>query len=210
LARPRQISDEALLEATRACVMEHGAAVSTTLIAEAVGVSQATLFKRFGTKEELLIAALAPDPAMVIPWMDLLEQGPEPGDFKPQLTRIVRAMVAFFEGMFPCMAALKAAGLMQHAIEHMRSMGRDAPPIRGRVAVEGWLSRALAAEQLAPCDPQAVSVALTSAAMGLAYRRHMFEDLSGELSGERYADQIVEMIWAGLAPAEGPETEGAQ
>ena len=45
--RPRQFSDDELLQTARRCFLEHGPGVSTGLIAEELGVSQAALFKRF-------------------------------------------------------------------------------------------------------------------------------------------------------------------
>ena len=56
--RPKKISDEDILEVARQCLMEQGSGVSTQFIADRLGVSQATLFKRFGTKLKLLQAAL--------------------------------------------------------------------------------------------------------------------------------------------------------
>ena len=53
--RPRQFTDEDILTATQACILELGPSVSTTVIAGRVGMSQAALFKRFGTKEKLFL-----------------------------------------------------------------------------------------------------------------------------------------------------------
>ena len=70
--RPRKHSDEDILTATRQCVLDHGAQVSTELIADAAGVSQATLFKRFGTKDNLLRLALCTQ--IAADWLDRLNQ----------------------------------------------------------------------------------------------------------------------------------------
>ena len=56
--RPRKISDEDILDVARECLLEQGVNVSTQVIAKRLGVSQATLFKRFGTKVKLLQMAL--------------------------------------------------------------------------------------------------------------------------------------------------------
>ena len=58
MARPQQIADDQLLQVAREVFLEHGPNVSTTLIAERAGVSQATLFKRFGNKSCLMFGAL--------------------------------------------------------------------------------------------------------------------------------------------------------
>lgn len=56
----------ALLAAARAVVLEHGAAATTRLIAEAAGVAEGTLFRVFASKDELFDALIDaefdPDP----------------------------------------------------------------------------------------------------------------------------------------------------
>ena len=84
MARPRQVSDEDILTAAKEILLEHGAKASTTAIAKAVGLSQAALFKRFGTKLDLVKAALAPKTPRQW-WLDAAN-GPDPsGDFRTQL-----------------------------------------------------------------------------------------------------------------------------
>ena len=58
MVRPRLFSDAEILQVARRCFLEHGPAVSTTVIASEVGLSQAALFKRFGTKQNLMLLAL--------------------------------------------------------------------------------------------------------------------------------------------------------
>jgi len=202
MARPRLVSDEAILNATRDCVSEHGTSVSTTVIAEAVGVSQATLFKRFGTKEDLIVAALLPSPDMAIGWMNRFEQGPEPGDLQPQFKELVFSLVHFFEHMLPRLAMLKSACLMEQAMKRMAAFGEDAPPIRGRRVVAGWLRRAQEGGQLGACEPNIAAVAIIGAAQGMASRRHMLNEQL-DASVDEYASQLADLIWAGLAPKEG-------
>ena len=56
--RPRKVSDQEVFDVVRKCLIEHGGSVSTQYIADCIGVSQATLFKRFGSKNNLLQTAL--------------------------------------------------------------------------------------------------------------------------------------------------------
>ena len=56
--RPKKITDIDILSCTRNCILRFGVSVSTQTIADELGVSQATLFKRFGTKDALIQKAL--------------------------------------------------------------------------------------------------------------------------------------------------------
>lgn len=59
-ARPLAPSDrrEAIIEATRPLLYEHGQNTTTKLIAEAAGIAEGTIFRSFSTKDELFDAVL--------------------------------------------------------------------------------------------------------------------------------------------------------
>jgi AcrR family transcriptional regulator len=62
MPRSKTISDDEVLSRAREVLVKQGAAVSTSEIAKHVGLSQATLFQRFGSKNKLLARALRPEP----------------------------------------------------------------------------------------------------------------------------------------------------
>jgi AcrR family transcriptional regulator len=60
MARPRTVSDEAILAATARAIARHGPAnLTLARVAEAAGLSPATLVQRFGSKRGLLLALSA-------------------------------------------------------------------------------------------------------------------------------------------------------
>src|SRR5881409_1718265 len=67
LARPRLVSDDAILEATRQVLAESGP-VKLTLatVGARVGLAPPTLMQRFGSKRGLLLASAARSPLMVL------------------------------------------------------------------------------------------------------------------------------------------------
>ena len=137
MARPRQTTDNAILTIARTCFLEHGPSVSTTVIAEAAGVSQATLFKRFGTKDDLLLKALAP--ASDVPWLALVQAGPDDRPAREQLVEIAHSIFVFFQHLIPNLAVLKSAGFSP---KDLLARYEEPPPLRGRRLLAGWLIRA--------------------------------------------------------------------
>jgi AcrR family transcriptional regulator len=84
---PAEIPKEKMFDAAVDAVIQHGYAGATTKrIAEIAGVGEATLFRRFGTKEALLREALRAEAAAFAS-----EAVVYSGDLRADLVRIVRA-----------------------------------------------------------------------------------------------------------------------
>lgn len=60
MGRRKLIEDEQLLDKVRAVVVSEGITVSSRRIAQQVGISSSVLFQRYGSKENLLFAAMTP------------------------------------------------------------------------------------------------------------------------------------------------------
>lgn len=137
MARPRLATDDELLEAARTCFLEHGPSVSTSTIAEHAGVSQATLFKRFGTKEELMVAAMLP--CGMPSWVEAIARGPDDRPLREQLLEHAVRITRFFDVLVPSLMVVKASGMDHHA---MFKRLPQPPPVLARQAVLGWFERA--------------------------------------------------------------------
>ena len=108
MGRPRTVTDEQILEAAREVFIEQGASAPTATIAERLWLSQAALFKRFGTKEELLIAAVRPLPP---PWLEQVQQGPDERPIPEQLKELGLQIAEFMDDLVPRVGVLHAAGI---------------------------------------------------------------------------------------------------
>jgi AcrR family transcriptional regulator len=201
MARPRQVSDAQILEAARAVFLEQGPGVSTTVIAERLGVSQAALFKRFGTKDELMIAALRPGPEELDALLAWTETGPGPGPIRPQLRELLQRLRDRFAEFLPGMAVLRAAGVTQPERCTDRDPARPLPPVRLQRALAAWLTRAHSAGALRCEAPGAVAYALLGAVhlqSFLAYMAHAEQNTVSDAS----LDALLDSLWAGLDPRE--------
>ena len=83
MARPSSVSDEDILAAAKTAFLQHGPQVSPQVIADAVGLSQPALFKRFGTKTRLMFRALVP--AGAPHFVKLLAEGQDERDISARV-----------------------------------------------------------------------------------------------------------------------------
>ncbi len=58
MPRNKTITDEEILNVARSHFIKQGVKASTRAIAKTVGISEAVIFQRFGTKEDLFFAAM--------------------------------------------------------------------------------------------------------------------------------------------------------
>ncbi len=190
MPRPRQMSDQAILDVARTVFLEHGPHASTQRIAERCGLSQAALFKRFGTKRDLLMRALRiPDD---LPFFERIADGPRPGPLEPQLIEIGLALALLFRELVPCMATLSASGI-EHAV--LFEGCELPPPLRLQRAMTAWFDGA--ADRL---DPDLDRRALATAFLGSLHVRAFFTYIGGSgLSDDPrpYVETVVRSLLKG-------------
>lgn len=193
--RPRQFSDDELLQTARRCFLEHGPGVSTGLIAEELGVSQAALFKRFKTKQALMMEALAPGDRP--PWIDEVEAGPDERPVPLQLREVVERIDAYLSQMLPCIAVLRAAGLGPADVLRDREVP---PPVLAHRTLTAWFGRLHAQGRARIPQPQATAMAF----LGALHARHMLGHVLGAHAPTLEPDfpqTLVDLLWSGIAPS---------
>jgi AcrR family transcriptional regulator len=196
--RPRQFSDDELLQTARRCFLEHGPGVSTGVIAEELGVSQAALFKRFKTKQALMVEALVPGGQP--PWIAEVEAGPDERPVPEQLREVIAHIDAFFTQMLPCIAMLRAAGIDPGEMLRDRQVP---PPVLAHRTLSGFFRRLH--EQGRAHVPHPQSTAMTF--LGALHARHMLGHVLGPLAPTLEPDflqNLVALLWGGIAPPAPP------
>ncbi|WP_437616933.1 TetR/AcrR family transcriptional regulator [Sorangium sp. So ce834] len=198
MARPRNITDAQILDGARACFLEHGAGVSTTVIAERLGISHGVLFQRFGTKEQLLRAAL--QPSMEPPWMARARSGPDDRDARIQLLELGEEISAYLERIVPCLAVLRSAGM---SVESMADRREDLPPVRARREVAAWFSRAIARGLLRPVSAEHAADLFLGALHFRPFHQHLSNQGFDRAESRAYLAFAIDAIYRTLAPAAG-------
>ncbi len=193
--RPRSFSDEDLLETANRLFLEFGPSVSTSRIAEALGVSQAALFKRIATKKELMIRALAP---RVLPaWFDRLSRGPDERPVGEQLHDIITEMEEFFSRMMPSLMVLRAAGISPNSM--LKLFPGEPPPLRARRVLTQFFVELNAQGRTDVASPEVTAAAF----MGAIHNYHTLAHMLGDQSAarcENFAEDLVDLFWSGIKP----------
>ncbi len=194
MARPRQISDEQILGTTRACVLEHGWAVSLDTVAEKLGVTGPALLKRFGSRQELMLRSLMPAP--VPAWAGALEAGPTGASLAAQLEQVFGLVAEEFQRLLPCISALRESGIPLEKVH-----GRAPSPAAGVAALVRWLERARARGLVAGDELETAATAMLGAVQTNIMMAHFYKRGWSSRSQREYMKELAQLFTRALSPA---------
>ena len=197
MARTKTIPDTEVLEEARRCFLAHGPGVSTEVIAESLEISQPAIFKRFGTKKALMLAALLP-PA-VPDWVHALEDGPDDRPIVEQLRVVIRQAAAFFAEVVPAMMVIRASGISH---KELLASFKVAPPVVAKQTLIGWLLRSAERGLIRPVDSEAAATMILGALQFRAFMVQITGSAPFKSSDEEYVDHLADLLVHGLAPEE--------
>jgi AcrR family transcriptional regulator len=195
MGRPKEVTDEQIIVAARHCFLKHGAAVAATIIARDLGISHTTLFNRFRSKEALMIAALGPPDE--VPWVKVLEAGPDDRPIREQLIEHVTVISTYFQGLHLGLSMLQAAGISPAKACRARK-GKTSPEKAYRALV-AWLHRAQKQDRLAQCNVEALASTILGALHGRAFSARVRDETTTPAANERYVEYFVQLLWDGIA-----------
>lgn len=193
MARPRTVSDQQILEAALACFLEHGPSVSTELIASQIGISSQAIFKRFNSKQDLLIECLrcCETPA----WIEIVEQGPDQRPFSDQLFEILESLSSFFAETVRKLELLRWSGI---PIQELMSQFEEPPPIRDIRVISKWLQRCHELGLIRKVDFDATALAVLTSMHGPAMLREFLGKAPTGHTQTEYISHHVNLLTYGL------------
>jgi AcrR family transcriptional regulator len=193
MGRNKTIADIELLAVARQVFREQGHAASTRDIARAANISQAVLYQRFGSKDELFFRAMipeAPDPDHFC--------GPyPPKDAFEDLLAIAERLAEYLRGFMPIL--LKVLAVPGVGMERLQDWHNQLPflPIADALTER---FRKLNADGLTGGDnPRAYAISLMSMVHSLAF----FELLTThQVRGHHQANVrgMMQVLWQGIGP----------
>lgn len=193
MARPRLVETEEILQVARECFLEGGPSVTTAVIAARLGVSQAALFKRFQTKEALMVAALAPKPAE---WLGTLETPLAPPSAQGQLEGVIAALLAFVRRNSPAMNMLRCSGM--DPARFREAVGGVAPPVVALRVLAAWLTEGVRVGAIRTSDPGNLAMSLMGAVHGRVFVGQLLGPSEGLGDDDAFVRALVETIWRGV------------
>lgn len=185
MVRPRLVTDEALRAAARQVFLDEGIQAPVARIAERLGVSHAAVFERVGTKEQLLLDALAPGRPRAL---QAFTKAPPAQGADARLQSILLELLSFLRRVVPGLVMLRAAGLSPFT---GAPPGATAPPLALRTALAAWLASAAAQGALVTLDADATAEGLLGALEARAFHAYVGGRSFAPGRDERFVSQLV-------------------
>lgn len=201
MPRRPTITNEEILEAARQVFLEQGIGASTVDIAEKAGISEASIFKRFATKQALFEAAM--DIAEKPKWLKALAKQTPSENFKAELTDICKQMLASYQEMVPRVMMIMGQGNMPPLPPV------PPPPLRDTRLLAEYLEGAIALGYLRPCSSIAVGHLIVGAMMNYVIVSNVtITNLSAlesflvpeAIAADQFVTTLIEVLWQGIAP----------
>ena len=135
--RPKQFTDEELLLTAKEIFINHGPSASIQCIADSLGVSQAAIFKRYKTKNELLLAIMKD--VHKSSWINDLKKGPTDENLEQQLNGILESIKKFLDENEPIINMIKFSNVKK---EELMKIFPEPPPVVAIKELSKWLTKA--------------------------------------------------------------------
>jgi AcrR family transcriptional regulator len=197
MGRPKTISNDGVLRIARDVFRKHGHTATTREVAQAVGLSEAILYQRFGSKDALFFAAMhAQGPEIE----ELLGPEEPPDDAREYLGDVLRRLGAYFAEVIPL-----ALRVMTHPSFDPASLSRTTPggPAELREGLAKRIASLAARGRLRAAEPLMVARLLLSLAhdwgLGVAFAH-------GSAPSDRRLQDFLGVLWEGLEPEEDKRT----
>jgi AcrR family transcriptional regulator len=209
MARPPKITTEEIIAVARQVFLEQGAGASTLLIAERAGISEAAIFKRFGTKQALFLASMGISDNHS--WINVLSQGTPTPAIRADLIEICSQILEFYQEVMPRVMMMMNQGKTSFPPPML-----EPPPIRDTQLLAGYLDRAIKKGYIKSCSAITVAHAIIGGinsyvimqnmsklpfpATSLLKSQSITSGASIAMKPELFIPNLIDTIWAGIDP----------
>jgi AcrR family transcriptional regulator len=193
VGRTKTIDDDEILRHAHKVFRAGGHTASTRDVARAAGISQAVLYQRFGSKENLFLRAMTPDP----PDLEALLGPYPPRGARADLKRIGERLANYLAQLVPTLLHVLAHPDIGH---HRLAKWHEGLPFHALVAALTERFRRLREDGLVGrVDPLASATAFLAAIHSAALIQAISYHGAPE-DRRAHVNSLVEVLWAGFAP----------
>lgn len=201
MARPRKYDDDTLLESLRSTFLELGPGASSQELAKRAGVSEGTLFKRFGTKRRLFAQAMRMPAIEDQAWLHSIQGRVGRGSFEAHVAELALAFMGYMAEIIPVMEIVMTSGKMRPSDLRGILGDEDASPIVVHRRFEAYFRGEMEAGRLRELDPRTLGDFLLGACLMHVHLRHHLGDLlepeTLEQAASRFARSVVQLGGSG-------------
>ena len=192
MGRAKTIDDQQLLSRARQVFREGGHAASTRDVARAAGISQAVLYQRFGSKDELFFRAMTPES----PDIDSLLGPYRPRSARADLGKIARRLADYLRALVPTLLHVLASPDLGHDRLLKLHEGLAFHPLLA--ALTDRLKRMRRDRLIGDVHPQASARAF----LGVIHSAVLAEIMTHGRALDDHSDMeaLVDVLWSGFAP----------
>jgi len=194
MPRHKTIEDEEIITIARGVFLEKGHTATTREIADAVGISQGVLYQRFGSKDDLFLAAMRP------PMPDLDRVFPPPGDeitsneLEAYLLGLAEGILLYFEQVIPLILQLTTHPTLDRAQLHQTHISHASPLLE---RLTEHLQHLKEQDLVANVDPATAAQIFVASLHGLVMLSH-FDVSASAPNAEKPLAEVIRILINGL------------
>lgn len=199
LGRPVTINDKDLLKAARSVFLEKGATATTEEVARRAAISQASIFKRFKTKQDLFLAAMQ-DEEQRQEWIAFLrKRAPEVG-LRLAMIELGVEIIGFTQHALPL---LLVSWSNRGEFGFHKSSGKSDPVHELVEFLRGEMQQG----RLNHIDPWSVVRAYTGSLQSFVLMSLVTtKGIGPGWTPTEYVTGVVDVLWSGLTPRSPPSS----
>lgn len=191
MARNPTITHSQILEAARAVFLERGFSATTMDVANRAGISSASIFKHFPTKEALFFAAMSETPRDRI-WATELEAEIGHGDTRSDLLKIALRIASYSDELLPRMML---AWSVRQPGEIVRPPGIE-PDF---AALTAYIGREMALGRIVRGDPTIPAMTMLHTVVGFTMTQTLQKN-AVHIDTSSFLEDFINLLWRGLDP----------
>jgi len=205
MSRPIKYDDNVLLESLRATFLELGPAATSTELARRAGVSEGTLFKRFGTKRRLFELAMHISPIEEQEWFKSMLDRAGQGSLRTNLAELAHSLMTYITETMPILETLMTSGFKpQDMLASMAERDQEPSPLVLQRRFEKYLEREMRLGRMRSVDSRTLADLLLGPCFKYVHLQAHFPGQLGNESAEHAAQRIADLIAELTAPTGSP------